>query len=200
MIYSLNGTLIHVDSQIAVIECAGVGFKCAVTSQTLGLLPKIGEKARLFTYLSIRDDSVDLFGFASEDELASFKLIISVNGVGPKAAIAILSELSPQKLALAVSSGDVKALTRAQGIGNKIAQRVVLELKDKFSGIAGTQDNNGLSEFEASDFSGTDNGAQAVAALINLGYSQSEAQSAVAKTDTAASVENIIKNALKYLF
>lgn len=196
MIYSLNGKLIHNDAQSAVIECGGVGYKCTVTSQTLGALPPLGDNARLFTYMSIREDAVDLFGFASEDELSAFKLLITVNGVGPKAAIAILSELSPSKLALAITTSDSKALTRAQGVGNKIAQRIVLELKDKFSAPASVDNDTAtdIAEYNA------DNGSQAVGALVNLGYSQSEAQSAVAKTDTSQSVEDIIKNALKYLF
>ena len=196
MIYSLNGKLIHNDAQSAVIECGGVGYKCTVTSQTLGALPPLGENARLFTYMSIREDAVDLFGFASEDEMSAFKLLITVNGVGPKAAIAILSELSPSKLALAITTSDSKALTRAQGVGNKIAQRIVLELKDKFSAPASVDNDTApdIAEYSA------DNGSQAVGALVNLGYSQLEAQSAVAKTDTSQSVEDIIKNALKYLF
>ena len=198
MIYSLNGILIHADTQSAVIECGGVGYKCTVTSKTLGQLPELNGKVRLYTYMSIREDAVDLFGFASEDEMSAFKLLITVNGVGPKVAIAILSELTSSKLALAISTGNAKALTNAQGVGNKIAQRIVLELKDKFKGVSADGGDNDTAN-QISDFS-ADNGSQAVAALVNLGYSQSEAQSAVAKTDTTKSVEDIIKTALKYLF
>ena len=195
MIYSLNGELIYVDPQTAVIECGGVGYKCTITSQTLGALPEIGKKARVYTYMSIREDAVDLFGFVSEEELTAFKLLITVNGVGPKAAIAILSELTPQKLALAISSGDSKALTKAQGVGNKIAQRIALELKDKFSNIpSGTADDTEIVQSVSSDT--TD---EAVAALVTLGYSKSEAQSAVSKVADSGSVEEIIKNSLKYL-
>ena len=195
MIYSLNGELIYVDPQTAVIECGGVGYKCTITSQTLGALPEIGKKARVYTYMSIREDAVDLFGFVSEEELTAFKLLITVNGVGPKAAIAILSELTPQNLALAISSGDSKALTKAQGVGNKIAQRIALELKDKFSNIpSGTADDTEIVQSVSSDT--TD---EAVAALVTLGYSKSEAQSAVSKVADSGSVEEIIKNSLKYL-
>ena len=195
MIYSLNGELIYVDPQTAVIECGGVGYKCTITSQTLGALPEIGKKARVYTYMSIREDAVDLFGFVSEEELTAFKLLITVNGVGPKAAIAILSELTPQKLALAISSGDSKALTKAQGVGNKIAQRIALELKDKFSNIpSGTADDIEIVQSVNSDT--TD---EAVSALVTLGYSKSEAQSAVSKVADSGSVEEIIKNSLKYL-
>ena len=195
MIYSLNGELIYVDPQTAVIECGGVGYKCTITSQTLGALPEIGKKARVYTYMSIREDAVDLFGFVSEEELTAFKLLITVNGVGPKAAIAILSELTPHKLALAISSGDSKALTKAQGVGNKIAQRIALELKDKFSNIpSGTADDTEIVQSVSSDT--TD---EAVAALVTLGYSKSEAQSAVSKVADSGSVEEIIKNSLKYL-
>ena len=199
MIYSLNGTLIHIDPQSVVIECGGVGYKCYVTSQTLGSLPNIGEKARLYTYMSVREDGVELFGFSAEDELSSFKLLIGVNGVGPKAALAILSELSPSKLAIAVSSGDIKSLTRAQGVGNKTAQRIALELKDKFSSLGVSQDDSESPQF-ADVPRGSDNLSQAVAALVNLGYSQSEAQSAISKCNAAADVGDIIKDALKYLF
>ena len=196
MIYSLRGMLLFTDPSSAVIECAGVGYKCAVTVHTLRQLPKIGSEAKVFTYMNVREDAVDLFGFATEDELASFKLLIAVNGVGPKAALAILSELAPEKLAFAVAGGDVKAITRAQGVGPKLAQRIVLELKDRvMPGNAPAEaDGSGAVLEESSDL------AQAVSALVALGYAQSEAASAVAKTDTSQPVEQIIKDALKYLF
>lgn len=196
MIYSLRGTLLFTDPSSAVIECGGVGYKCAVTVNTLRQLPKIGSEAMIFTYMNVREDAVDLFGFASEDELASFKLLIAVNGVGPKAALAILSELTPEKLAFAIAGGDVKAITKAPGVGPKLAQRIVLELKDRVLPGGAPAEVNG----SGTVLEGSSDLAQAVGALVALGYAQSEAASAVAKTDTSQPVEQIIKDALKYLF
>ncbi len=196
MIYSLRGTLLFTDPSSAVIECGGVGYKCAVTVNTLRQLPKIGSEAMIFTYMNVREDAVDLFGFASEDELASFKLLIAVNGVGPKAALAILSELTPEKLAFAIAGGDVKAITKAPGVGPKLAQRIVLELKDRVLPGGAPAEVNG----SGTVLEGSSDLAQAVGALVALGYAQSEAASAVAKTDTSQPVEQIIKDALKHLF
>ena len=196
MIYSLRGTLLFTDPSSAVIECGGVGYKCAVTVNTLRQLPKIGSEAMIFTYMNVREDAVDLFGFASEDELASFKLLIAVNGVGPKAALAILSELRPEILAFAIAGGDVKAITKAPGVGPKLAQRIVLELKDRVLPGGTPAEVNG----SGTVLEGSSDLAQAVGALVALGYAQSEAASAVAKTDTSQPVEQIIKDALKHLF
>lgn len=195
MIYSLNGKLTYTDTTTAVIECGGVGYGCRVTYNTLKELPEIGSNAFLYTYMNVREDAVDLFGFYTKEELESFKLLTSVNGVGPKAAISILSELSANALALAISTSDTKTITQAQGVGPKMAQRIVLELKDKIGAD--------LSDVESSDNSVvSDKGikSEAVSALVTLGYSQSEAQSAVAKCNPSASTEQIIKEALKYLF
>ena len=131
MIYSLDGTLTYFDQNFAVVSCGGVGFKCFTTLTTLQSLPGVGKPVQLFTYLSVREDALDLYGFATTAELDCFKLLISVNGVGPKAALAILSELSADRLAVCIAGGDAKSLTRAPGIGKKIAERIVLELKDK---------------------------------------------------------------------
>ena len=131
MIYSLDGTLTYFDQNFAVVSCGGVGFKCFTTLTTLQSLPGVGKPVQLFTYLSVREDALDLYGFATTAELDCFKLLISVNGVGPKAALAILSELSADRLAVCIAGGDAKSLTHAPGIGKKIAERIVLELKDK---------------------------------------------------------------------
>ena len=131
MIYSLDGTLTYFDQNFAVVSCGGVGFKCFTTLTTLQSLPGVGKPVQLYTYLSVREDALDLYGFATTAELDCFKLLISVNGVGPKAALAILSELSADRLAVCIAGGDAKSLTRAPGIGKKIAERIVLELKDK---------------------------------------------------------------------
>lgn len=195
MIYSLNGKLTYTDPTTAVIECGGVGYGCRVTYNTLRELPEIGSNAFLYTYMNVREDAVDLFGFYTKEELESFKLLTSVNGVGPKAAISILSELSSNALAVAVSSGDTKTITLAQGVGPKMAQRIVLELKDKIGG-----DLSAVEDTSAGSFVNSEIKTEAVSALVTLGYSQSEAQSAVSKCDLSKTTEQIIKDALKYLF
>ena len=198
MIYSLNGTLTYTDPTTAVVECAGVGYGCKVTYNTLRQLPDTGKQVFLFTYMNVREDAVDLFGFFTKEELESFKLLISVNGVGPKAAISILSELTPNAFCSAVSMGDSKTLTRAQGVGPKVAQRIVLELKDK---IGATISDDGIETADISSSSVSQGGkSEAISALMALGYSQSEAKSAVAKCDCEKDTEQIIKDALKYLF
>lgn len=195
MIYSVNGTVTHIEPTFAVIDCGGVGFKCLTTSNTLKKISKTGEKAMLYTYLNVKEDALDLFGFADERELGCFKLLISVSGVGPKAALSILSEMSPEKFALNVASGDSKALTKVQGIGNKTAQRIVLELKDK---VSGEQAALGFSAEEV-PVSASGNAEEAVNALMVLGYSRSEASVAAAKSDSSLSVEEIIKQSLRLL-
>lgn len=197
MIYSLNGKLTYSDPTTAVVECGGVGYGCRVTYNTLQRLPDIGQNVLLYTYLNVREDAVDLFGFYEKEELECFKLLITVNGVGPKAAIAILSELSPNSLRVAISQSDTKTITRAQGVGPKMAQRIVLELKDKVGVAISDEDDNGVS---VSSGSSSDSKNEAVSALVALGYSQSEAQKAISNCDLTKDTEQIIKDALKYLF
>ena len=175
MFYYLNGVVAEMEANLAVIDCGGVGYACATTNYTLSQLKK-GERAKLYTYMNVREDAVELFGFARQSELHSFKLLLGVSGVGPKAALSILSANTPANLAMAVVMGDEKALTAAPGIGKKIAQRIILELKDKLAK-------------EQSSFSG-DSGAilpvavpddktrEAGAALAVLGYSASEVAAA----------------------
>ncbi len=196
MIYSLNGTLTYTDPNTAVVECAGVGYGCRVTYNTLRKLPETGNPVFLYTYMNVREDAVDLFGFVEKEELEMFKLLISVNGVGPKAAIAILSELSPNAVVVAISTGDAKTITRANGVGPKMAQRIVLELKDK----VGATVSDDLDDAVSVVASAGDDKKEAVSALVSLGYSSSEAQKAVAKCKDSVGVEQIIKEALKYLF
>ena len=195
MLYSLRGKLIHKEQNLAVVECAGVGYACRTTISTLSKLGNIGSDAFLLTYLYVREDNVELFGFATEQELNCFKMLISVSGVGPKAGLAILSDTTPETFALNVATGDYKAFTKTKGVGPKLAQRVVLELKDKIT-------NEQLTSFvkEEPNFTAISAGgavSEAVAALVVLGYSQTEAASAVAKLDPSMSVEELIKNALK---
>ena len=131
MIYSIRGKLMVKDTELAVVECGGVGYACRTTLSTLSQLQAVGNDVMLYTYLHVREDNIELFGFASQQELNCFKMLISVSGVGPKAALSILSDVTPEKFALLVASEDSKTLTRTKGIGAKTAQRIVLELKDK---------------------------------------------------------------------
>lgn len=198
MFYSLTGTLVYSDTTTAAIDCGGVAFSCNTTINTLKKLGENGSKVTLFTYLSVREDAMDLFGFFDKSELDCFKMLKSVSGVGPKASLALLSELEPQKLALCIATGDYKALTKAQGVGSKIAQRIVLELKDKLAaGIGSTIDTTQIEAVGAAVSRG--NTAQAMEALVMLGYSQSEAALVVGKFDSSLSVEDMIKLALKEL-
>ena len=198
MFYSLTGNIIYSDLNSVAVECSGVGFKCFTTMNTLRKIGGSGSKVTLYTHLNVREDALDLFGFADTYELDFFKLLISVSGVGPKAALAILSELDPDKLALCIASGDSKAITRAQGVGPKLAQRVVLELKDKVKGIA-HEDAEGYDLAAAEAAASSAAGSEAVSALMVLGYTQSEAATAVGKLDQSLSVEEMIKQALRSL-
>ena len=198
MFYSLTGNVIFTDLNSVALECGGVGFRCLTSTNTLRDVD-VHEKTTLYTHLNVREDALDLFGFSTEYELEWFKLLIGVTGVGPKAALAILSELSPDKLALAVSAGDVKAITRAQGVGPKIAQRVILELKDKAKSALSSFGEVSSQADDVAEVFGSSNTSEAVAALTMLGYSQSEAALAVRKVDASLPTDQIIKQCLKLL-
>ncbi len=199
MLYSLRGTLIHREMNLAVVECGGVGYQCFITLNTARQLPQVGAEVMLYTILNVREDAVELFGFADNSELACFKLLTSVNGVGPKAGLAILSELSPERVALAVASGDYKALTRAQGVGPKLAQRISLELKDKFGLPSATNAVVLDTGTAVGGVSASGNAAEAVGALTMLGFSAGEASAAVAKLDSNLTVEEMVRQALRAL-
>ena len=206
MIYSLKGRLTVKELGFAVIECGGVGYGCRTSYNTISQLVEIGSDAMLYTYLYVREDVVELFGFASQQELSCFKLLITVSGVGPKAAVSILSDVSPERFAFIIASGDSKTLTRTKGIGAKTAQRIVLELKDK---IKVTEDSL-LSQGGDSlggELSGENSSAkdETVAALVALGYNQSDAMRAVRKVlgsdvGAAADTVDLLKLALKEMF
>ena len=197
MLYSVRGKLIHMEPRTAVVECGGVGYKCFITMNTARQVPALGGEVMLYTILSVREDAVDLFGFAEQGELNCFKQLTAVSGVGPKAAVAILSELSPEKVALAVAAGDYKTLTRASGVGPKLAQRIVLEMKDK---VGALQVSAGMEmPAETAVVSASGNAAQAVSALTVLGFSAGEASAAVGKLDSALPVETLVREALKSL-
>ncbi len=195
MFYYVNGTVTELEAGLAVIDCGGVGYACATTNYTLSQLKK-GERAKLYTYLNVREDAMELFGFASQSELRSFKLLIGVSGVGPKAALSILSATTPQQLAMAVVMGDEKALTAAQGVGKKIAQRIILELKDK---LAKEQGNFDAGSGAAAVLPVQSNKAgEAAAALAVLGYGSQEISAALKGIDMEAlPLEEIIRQSLK---
>ena len=196
MIASLRGTLIHTDNVSAVVECSGVGFRLAVTKNTLYRLPQKGQEVFLYTFLAVREDALDLYGFIDADELEAFRLITAVNGVGAKIGIAILSEFSPSQLRIYIASGDAIALTAASGVGIKLAQRIVLELKDKVGAI---ETDDGIDLKAVGNATLNSSTKEAVAALVSLGYTQSEASLAVGRLDTSLSTEELIKQALKQL-
>lgn len=202
MIYSVTGKLICVEPGFAVVEAGGVGYRCSTTTTTLARLPGRGKEVTLLTHLYLREDVLELFGFLTEEELRCFRLLIGVSGVGPKAALAILSALTPQKLMLAIAAGDAKAV-KAPGVGPKLSQRVILELKDKFSAedLAGGMSAGGgdLSFLAGIGTEGSSAQGEAVAALVSLGYGQTEAAAAVAKLDPALPVDGLIKAALRRL-
>lgn len=196
MIYSVRGKITVKELNLAVIECAGVGYACRTTYTTILKIGEIGSECLLYTYLYIREDMAELFGFSTQQELNCFKMLISVSGVGPKAALAILSDVTPEKFAMLVASGDSKLFTKTKGIGAKTAQRIVLELKDKIAkdsglktdfadipSVASVQESTSLSE--------------ALEALMVLGYTQGEVMPILAKTDQTLSTQDLIKEVLK---
>ncbi len=197
MFYNLKGTLTVSDVNFIVVECGGVGFKCFTTLNTVKQIGKTGDTVNVYTYLAVREDAMDLYGFSSLAELDAFKLLITVSGIGPKAAVSILSELSPDKLAVCIASGDAKAITRAQGVGKKTAERVVLELKDKMGAIAVGDVSDAVSS--AASVSANSDSAEAVEALVALGYSQSDAAVVVGAMDKSLSVDEMIRLGLKQL-
>ncbi len=197
MIYNVNGTLTYTEPTFAVVECGGVGFKCFVSMNTLKDLTSIGTRVNLFTYMSVREDAMDLFGFSTQAELQAFKLLITVSGVGPKAAIAILSVLSPDRLSIAVSSGDVKSIQAANGVGKKTAERVVLELKDKMVGVGSASAASVVEGIQS--VAASSNAQEAVEVLVSLGFNQSDAAMVVGAMDKSLSVDDMIRKGLKQL-
>ena len=197
MIYSLTGEIIAVDQNGFAIQTGGVAFFCFSTMNTLQKVGMKGSKATVFTYMNVREDAIELYGFYTSNELDAFKQLITVSGVGPKAALAILSVMTPDQLALNIASGDAKAITKAQGVGTKIAQRIVLELKNKFSTDLTQEQTDIVAAIQSADTSA--DLSEAIEALIQLGYSRSEAAAAVGKLDKSLSVEEMIRLALKSL-
>lgn len=196
MIYSLHGTLTAREPSLAVIECGGVGYACRITYVTGASLGELGSEVFLYTYLYLREDAVELFGFAERQELDCFKLLLGVSGVGPKAALSILSDLTPERFVLTIAAGDSKVFTKTKGVGPKLAQRIVLELKDRItkehfaSGADITASPVGMTEGSA---------AEAVSALMVLGYEQSEVMPILATLAPGLSASELIKQTLKVI-
>ena len=203
MIYSLNGKLVYTETNLAVVECGGVGYACTVSGSTMRSLPAIGGNVMLYTRMNVSQDNVSLFGFATRTELACFRMLTDVSQIGAKTAISLLSSLSPEQIAVSVGSGDYKALTCAQGIGPKQAQRICLELRDKVTGLGAPKDmmpvttGAGVPEMPAG--MPAQKCAEAVRALMVLGYTSQEASKAIAKCDADGTVEKMIAQALRLM-
>ena len=199
MISYIRGPLEEKREDSVVVEAGNIGYRIFIPSSVLGELPGLGEEVKIYTYFSVREDGMSLFGFLARQDLEMFRQLIGVNGVGPKSALGILSALKPDVLRLAVISGDAKAISKAPGVGAKTAQRIILDLKDKIKAedvlFAGA-------DLEETDLSGmAEAGKEAVEALTALGYSASEAQTAVKKVAITEGMtsEDVLKGALKHL-
>ena len=195
MLYYVSGNVAILEPGLAVIDCGGVGYGCRITAYTAGQL-KLNQNARLYITESIREDAYDLYGFISREEQRCYDLLTSVNGVGPKAAMAILSSGGPQNFTLAVMTGDEKMLTAAQGVGKKIAQRIILELKDKLGGGSMELDFS-MGATAAAPVQKGNNAALAHAALQELGYSAAEINTALKGVDPNATTEEMVRHALR---
>ena len=194
MFYYVSGTVVHVEPYLTVIDCGGVGYACKTTSTTIAQL-QVGKAGRLYTYLHVGEGIFDLYGFATQGELGSFKQLIGVSGVGPKAALAILSVCTPQGLAMAVITGDEKVLIAAPGVGKKIAQRIILELKDK---LAKEQQESGMPVVSGTAVGEKSKAAEAAAALAVLGYTQQDIAVAMKGIDAETlPLEEIVRQSLK---
>ena len=197
MIYCLTGKIVKKSMSAVVLSCGGVGYYAQCPASVAGALPGVGQETTLYTVMSVTENDVSLYGFATEEQQACFEMLTAVSGVGPKVGLAILSVMEPQRVALAISAGDHKAFKAANGVGPKLAQRIVLELKDKVA--KGFVDGISLEDVAgaASGEPASQSSAQAIAALVSLGYSQSEAALAISKIDPTLPVEEIIKLALR---
>ena len=197
MIYCLTGKIVKKSMSAVVLSCGGVGYYAQCPASVAGALPGVGQETTLYTVMSVTENDVSLYGFATEEQQACFEMLTAVSGVGPKVGLAILSVMEPQRVALAISAGDHKAFKAASGVGPKLAQRIVLELKDKVA--KGFVDGISLEDVAgaASGEPATQSASQAIAALVSLGYSQSDAALAISKIDATLPVEEIIKLALR---
>ena len=197
MIYCLTGKIVKKTMNAVVLSCGGVGYYAQCPASVAGALPGVGREATIYTVMSVTENDVSLYGFATEEQQACFEMLTAVSGVGPKVGLAILSVMEPERVALAISAGDHKAFKAASGVGPKLAQRIVLELKDKVA--KGFVDGISLEDVAGASAQtpAAQSSSQAIAALVSLGYSQSEAALAVSKIDATLPVEEIIKLALR---
>lgn len=197
MIYCLTGKIVKKSMNAVVLSCGGVGYYAQCPASVAGALPGVGREATIYTVMSVTENDVSLYGFATEEQQACFEMLTAVSGVGPKVGLAILSVMEPERVALAISAGDHKAFKAASGVGPKLAQRIVLELKDKVA--KGFVDGISLEDVAGASAQtpAAQSSSQAIAALVSLGYSQSEAALAISKIDATLPVEEIIKLALR---
>ena len=197
MIYCLTGKIVKKSMNAVVLSCGGVGYYAQCPASVAGALPGVGREATIYTVMSVTENDVSIYGFANEEQQDCFEMLTAVSGVGPKVGLAILSVMEPERVALAISAGDHKAFKAASGVGPKLAQRIVLELKDKVA--KGFVDGISLEDVAGASAQtpAAQSSSQAIAALVSLGYSQSEAALAVSKIDATLPVEEIIKLALR---
>ena len=199
MIYSISGLLRQVAPAYCVVEACGVGYQCSASAHTLSSLPPRGQEVTLLTHLWVKEDGVELFGFSTEQERHCFRLLIGVSGVGPRVALAILSDSTPDRLLLSIAAGDAKALTRAQGVGAKLAQRIILELRDK----VGSDDLSAEFAAESGGLEAVSGSArstaksEAISALVALGYGQTDAAAVIAPMEDSLAVDELVRRALK---
>ena len=199
MIYSITGLLRQVAPTYCVIEACGVGYQCSASTYTLSSLPGRGQEVTLLTHLWVKEDGMELFGFSTEQEKHCFRLLIGVSGVGPRVALAILSDAAPDRLMLSIAAGDAKALTRAQGGGAKLAQRIILELRDKVTdediGSSFGEEQGAIAALGESAKNTAK--SEAISALVALGYGQTDAAAVIAPMEESLAVDELIRRALK---
>lgn len=202
MISYVRGELAAIEEQKAVIDVGGVGYGVYMPQQAMALLPEIGSVIKLYTYLNVKEDAMQLFGFLTRDDLEIFKMVIGVSGIGPKGGLNILSSMSPDELRFAIMSGDARAISAAPGIGKKTAEKLIVELRDKVDIEDMLEHAAHGNEYSVSvSAADSDMQSEAVQALVALGYGSSESLRAVKKTSAeCVTVEEILKEALKYLF
>lgn len=202
MISYIRGELVAVEKEKVIIDVGGVGYGIFMPESAMGLLPQMGNEVKLYTYLNVREDAMQLFGFLTHDDLEIFKLLIGVSGIGPKGGLSILSKLTADDLRFAIMSGDSKAISAAPGIGKKTAEKVIIELKDKLDieQILNPSDSETKSAIKM-DSSANEVQSEAVQALVALGYGSTESLKAVNKVNSEnMTVEEVLKQALKNLF
>lgn len=199
MIYSITGLLRQVAPTYCVIEACGVGYQCSASTYTLSSLPGRGQEVTLLTHLWVKEDGMELFGFSTEQEKHCFRLLIGVSGVGPRVALAILSDSAPDRLMLSIAAGDAKALTRAQGVGAKLAQRIILELRDKVTdediGSSFGEEQGTIAALGESAKNTAK--SEAISALVALGYGQTDAAAVIVPMEESLAVDELIRRALK---